>query len=733
MHRRPGSLFCYRLAAVMLGLAPLVALGAERAAAPDATRAVSQRLDEAVSRVKAARLRLEPTPTRGLSRLVGVQLAGRRVRLIPSGHAPRTPGRAREHEYERPRAGPARDLPDEPAAVAPLGALERPQAAAGATGRLAGRPGDSENPREEPPPPDFPEHTPDGSDRSFTVFRSQEVHSARPSVLKGATPDAIAYNAEPTAANLGGTILATGNLFAYASDNNALSFRFNRQPAGTLQDYEGKGFCCDQVAYAAPRPNGEALLAWVAMTLPDTTNAIVLFTFAGEGPLRSATACAYPFTAPFIMSTGLLGWQFDRPRLASTNRFLFLTFDYGLIEGHPQGSFIVRMDLDDLFDNGRAGCPGDKIDMDVFVEEGDPGIQPVKGAGTTMFLARHHWEALVGDMLRIYTWPDAAAEPSHKDRDVHNYAYSKKGSCPLTNGSDPCQKVQGSIDTGFRAGDTVGWLWTAQQGSGRPFPYVRVAVFETATLDKVVDTDIWSREFAWAHPSAGVNGRGNVGVILYKMGGSQLPTARAFIVKQPRQGWPPPATNALPSAMSTSAPPVDPWAYWGDYGSVNRYDGCPATFLGTGYALRGSDMVARTYWFGEAGEACADLQADNFTFSTDATVGAYPGDEIRLDAKLINSGARSAGLSRFGFYLSADAVHDAGDILLEPVLVLSREVVAGETRTLPTVRARIPNDVAPGGTASPHTLFACADYLDQVDEISEVNNCVARSLPILFR
>lgn len=742
MHRHHGQRLIRigrLIATLWLGLGAVVALGAERKAAPESTSQVSQQLDQVARRATAGRIRLEPTATSGLSRLVGVKIEGRRVRLLPSAVVSRAPLQPRELEYERPRQAAPQALPIEPADVPPLGALEAPPSASSGMARLAGNPGDAEHPREAPPPPpDFsePPPPPDSSKPppppadAFTVFRNQQVHSAQPTVLAPGKPNAITFNAEPSAANIGGTILTTGNNFAKVSEDNALSYLVDRQPSGALQGFPGGGFCCDQVAYTAPRPGGEPLLAWVAQTWPSTTNTIVLFTFAGESALRSASACAYGFTAPFIVPTGASGWLFDRPRVASTERFLFLTFDYGLINGGPEGSFIVRMKLDDLFDNDRSGCLMGDVEMDVLTEEGDPGVQPVKGAASTMFLARHHWKVGVGDMLRIYAWPDAASEPAREDRNVHNYAYNRAADCSLNNGSNPCGRVQGTIETGFRAGTTVGWLWTAQQGSGRPYPYVRVAVFESSTLDKVVDTDIWHSEFAWAYPSAGVNGQGNVGVILYQMGGLVLPTARAFIVKQPRQGWPPPETNPLPNGRSTAPPPADPKAVWGDYGSVNRYDGCPATFLGTAYSLAGATAVARTYWFGDGDEACADLQADRLEVVATSTGGAHPGDQVTLSTRLRNSGARDAGASRVAFYLSADAVRDSSDVVLGPI-VFSTGLEAGASRDTPTITATIPGNVDPA--VDPYTVFACADYLDQVSEISEANNCDARSMQILFR
>lgn len=84
-----------------------------------------------------------------------------------------------------------------------------------------------------------------------------------------------------------------------------------------------------------------------------------------------------------------------------------------------------------------------------------------------------------------------------------------------------------------------------------------MAIFSTAGLTLLKEASIWNPEFAWNFPSAAVNARGDVGVVLYRMGGTVRPEARAFIVRaaDADRGWPPPRTHSL--AASTHAPRAD--------------------------------------------------------------------------------------------------------------------------------------------------------------------------------
>ncbi|MGE3886295.1 MAG: CARDB domain-containing protein [Vicinamibacterales bacterium] len=260
--------------------------------------------------------------------------------------------------------------------------------------------------------------------------------------------------------------------------------------------------------------------------------------------------------------------------------------------------------------------------------------------------------------------------------------------------------------SGFRSGSTIGWLWMGDQDRQFPYPHVRVAVFETGSLDKVLEHQIWSREHAWKLPSVGVNQSGDLGVVLYAMGGGRYPKAQGFVLDNPRH-W----SSIQMHAIAESTSGADGW---GHYGSVRRYGNCPDTFLASVYTSEGGSQKGRLVWFGKESDGCADLDISTLMVLP-ATLER--GAKLSMTQVTRNIGSAPAGASTTRYYLSRDRSKSSDDILLSAETPIPA-LVRGGSVTGPAASAIIPS------TASGvYHILACADDRAVVAEITDTNNC----------
>jgi subtilase family serine protease len=114
--------------------------------------------------------------------------------------------------------------------------------------------------------------------------------------------------------------------------------------------------------------------------------------------------------------------------------------------------------------------------------------------------------------------------------------------------------------------------------------------------------------------------------------------------------------------------------------------------------------------------ASADLVVSSVE---DPSANTLSGGSFRVTDITRNVGAANAGASTTRFYLSLDAIRDAGDILLSGARWIPP--LAPGAFSTDTVTVFIPSGT-PAGT---YYVLACADDLGVVAETNESNNCVA--------
>ena len=98
----------------------------------------------------------------------------------------------------------------------------------------------------------------------------------------------------------------------------------------------------------------------------------------------------------------------------------------------------------------------------------------------------------------------------------------------------------------------------------------------------------------------------------------------------------------------------------------------------------------------------------------------FPGWDRYLKDQVKNQGTKAAGGSETGYYLSSNGTKGPEDTLLSPRKGVGSLVPGGQSSEY-AIYVNIPQGTTPGQ----YFLFACADDLNQWQEISENNNCTA--------
>lgn len=541
----------------------------------------------------------------------------------------------------------------------------------------------------------------------FTLFRSTPTNPLGGSVVQ-----------EPTAANDGNVILATGNTWARLSTDDGLTWPNSLVLNPASNPPAGDKVCCDQVAHAVDRGD-HTLTFWLLQNdcggvrcgqsnpNPTKQNALTLRMFANQSELLGPGQPCDLTLSPSMF--GIKNSFFDFNKMSSTGKFLYVVTDVRTLTHKSGGAEIIRLSLNHLDD---GDC---RFSWRAWNVKKETSLAPVEHAGSTMFFAGHTSDTTNGDELRIYSLADSSTNLESVVRDVHNYAAVSRnlGKCPSPDGDDPCQRFGDNQTVGFHAGNSVGWMWTATQDKRFPFPQVRVAVFRTSSLKLVKEHTIWNKKFAWTYPAVGVNERHELGIVLYEMGGGRFPSADAFLRPNPRD-WSGITMHRIATGLASFSKNV-----WGDYASVHAYAGCPNSFLGTAFTVQSNAGTTvsenRSLWFGQAGDGCADLAVTAvLALPTQVLVGGT----LSIVHTTKNLGSASAGPTTTRYYLSRDAVRGEGDVPLGATSAEPALVPGGESNPAATVSAVIPA-VAPGL----YHLVACANDGHPVPETAAGDNC----------
>ena len=370
---------------------------------------------------------------------------------------------------------------------------------------------------------------------------------------------------EPTTAASGNNIFVTGNWFASRSTNGGSNFAFV-DPFSAFPSAAG-GFCCDQIVLYDPSRD---IWIWILQYWETGGNNIFRVAISRGNSFGS---WYYWDFSPRALNPAWTDMWFDYPDAAISANHIYITFNaYDTAEPRPrwQRAFVFKLPLDTLQNGSSLGYQW-------WSTTANGSLRLTQGAMTTMFFASHNG----GTRLRVYSWPDGSGTIGSFDVNVSAYSAGPY-SAPGPGGAEWLRRTDSRITGAWLTGSRAGFMWTAGAGAGRPFPYVKVAVVDTATRSLTGQPDIWNTSSAFAYPAACPNAQGVVGVSLFFGGGTRHPSH--VVGFRDGDAW-----RLVVTRSSTHGPNG---GAWGDYVWCTRHQPQTSEWVASGFTLQGVRIAA---------------------------------------------------------------------------------------------------------------------------------------------
>ena len=382
---------------------------------------------------------------------------------------------------------------------------------------------------------------------------------------------------EPNVANNGDNIFYTGNWYATRSYDGGGSWSAVN-PYTTLPKVDG-GFCCDQtLIYEHSRD----ILVWVLQYIEEN----------GRNTLRVAISPGAAMNnwywwdfQPAAVNADWDGEWFDYNHVATSNNFLYVGTNAFTVSTPSRfaRSVILRFPLDAL-------ANGSNLDYRSYSTTTYGSLRCVQGARDVMFFASHSSTS----QMRVFKWPEATNSVSTFDVNVSLWSRSQPYFSAGPDGNNWLGRCDHRITGGAIAGDVLTFAWTSNNFNERPRPYVRVVNISAANESLINEPDIWNQEMAFAYPALCPNNRGDLGITLFAGGGDYHPGHVVGVRDAQRGVW-----DLAASRYGTNGPDD---GKWGDYLGILPYSDSGASWIASGYTLRGgsnrTDIEPRVVQFG---------------------------------------------------------------------------------------------------------------------------------------
>lgn len=371
------------------------------------------------------------------------------------------------------------------------------------------------------------------------------------------TADTASHVCEPTVAQNGNVIFATGNWFACVSTDGGENYLYV-DPYKSFPDPPNSGFCCDQIAIYS----GDAdMFFWLLQYSEDDK---------GENVQRIAYASTAEVVAGtwkfFDISSRALGFKgawLDYPDLAVSNTFLYMTTN--AFRGNKwTGTAIARVSL--------ASIASGAIAAEKVVSKKLFNFRVAQHPKGTVFWASH----VTNSRIQIFAWPDSSATATSFTVDVPTFNSDQPYTSVTPDNKNWLDRVDRRMTGGTQATQRLFFAWTAGPGgvNARPNPYVQIACIDTATQKLVDSINIWDPVDAIACAALSTNGQNEVGVS-YSIGGpGRFPSHVVGILSNP---------PAYKLTFAGQRGPND--RKWGDYLSVRPCHPDNSRFIASGYTL----------------------------------------------------------------------------------------------------------------------------------------------------
>ena len=381
---------------------------------------------------------------------------------------------------------------------------------------------------------------------------------------------------EPTVANSGSIVFATGNWWGAISQDGGRNFSYVNPY--TMFPSSFGGFCCDQiVTYDASRDLFIWYLQYISSGSPGSGQN--LFRVAVSHPQDAARGnwWYYDFTSD-------TNTEYDYPDLCLSNDYVYVTTNRGPFNGTTVNTaFIFKFPLDGLSTGAGFGFG--------FVNLGDAGLNNLSlrctlGAHETMYFGSHNTLS----QIRIFRWAENSGTIYWDDVNLSAPWYNATHTCPGPDGRDWCGFDDGRIKAGWVSQGRIGFMWGSAQGGSFTYPYVeavRVRESDRAYLDRPF---IWGASAAFAYPAASPNARGDLGVGFFLGGGGASGWYPYFGLaidddySRDSGTYLPPPWNVRYMRQSSQGPYLN---RWGDYISVLPFAPTGLGWIAAGFTMQG--------------------------------------------------------------------------------------------------------------------------------------------------
>ncbi len=400
------------------------------------------------------------------------------------------------------------------------------------------------------------------SARDFTLFQN----NALPAGGSRSTQD------EPSVAVHGAVVFITGNSYAAISVDRGNAFTFI-DPVTFFPSASG-GFCCNQeVIYDVNRD----VWVWTLQYTKDSTGNTVRFATATTADVIDNTWKYYDFHANQVGggATDVL----DYPNIALSNNFVYYATNISCNACTTStASVAIRLSLAEL--SAQVGTLTFAFHDDGF------GMAPTQGAATTMYLVLH----VSTTQLAVIPWPEASTAPSAAVNVSHASYSTAAHTCTAPDGHNPCAADDNRIKTAWIANGVIGALWDVAAGASGigdfAYAYVQGVRIDAGTLGLIGDVALYATNVAYAFPSVGVDGRGDLGTTLMFAGNGYYPSSLVMISDAFN-------SDVFPGDIAYTRFGTGSADGWGLYLTARGADETGNTWVGVGYTVQGGAVEVR--------------------------------------------------------------------------------------------------------------------------------------------
>ncbi|MGH9941739.1 MAG: hypothetical protein ACRD9R_05180 [Pyrinomonadaceae bacterium] len=408
---------------------------------------------------------------------------------------------------------------------------------------------------------------------NLTLVRNIQLNSA-------ADSNTASNVGEPSVASNGDVVFYTGNWYAAVSLDGGQTFLYV-DPANAFPDPPGMSFCCDQVVQYIRKID---TFVWL---LQYTTNQagenIQRLAFAKTADVRLGRWRTFDITA---QSLGLPGTFLDFPDLAVGTNMLYVTMN-GYRGSQWHATALVRLPL--------SGINSGNVTAQRTISTTNFNFRVAQHCATRAFWASH----VNTSTLRLFSWDEAAAQPSFRDVAVARWSVGPYTSLTPDN-RNWLARADYRMTGATKRINEVWFAWASGSGgvNNRPNPFVQIARINTTNFSVIDNINLWDSIAGTCYAALSTNSRNEVGVS-YMIGGGgingRFPTHVVGILT---------GTRREVTTFAGTRGPAD--RKWGDYLTVRRHYPNTRLFSATGYTLQGgtgaADATPHYTLFGRSGD-----------------------------------------------------------------------------------------------------------------------------------